>query len=1452
MSTPMFDDILMCPLQVLQHANGCYDINSLRSMDIVMGAVGKLITHYDGFPSYHTFWRWFWNHTPDTKGAPVKLSTCQDIEHTIRCCILAAAAAARSAATTQVHASSHGQNQSPIHVADGAGGGHGSCILLDLGNRDKVLGFAKGSPLCEGLHGRHLFTRGIFADPDCRAFDWVVCNRSAGILGTRMMFKVYEVLKNSHGLVTTGTPVYGETARAAWDKLYQQETSGKHHSGAGFSLCGLHHPHVVALLAAHAQVGIDKRQLFGMNVQLSDMCDRRLRKLRAEAGAAFLDAMETVCPTDPVGAFRELQRSSQWTAKWMPERVEHDFQALPLVAGLVQAYRRYEARGDNMGALAILSLFAPHHASKVTTKVFGVNQYRIKQAILHAADRGAGMFVDKMVVHRARIKPRSFAFLYEFTRSVFAVTTGDPGHGQDLQRTQIRSRLFVKYRQLCLAQGIVPASKDHFTKTMRHGFADTTVETCCCSGCMDGWNCLESLREFMDDIAYGVRHVKEKSRDLDEVRRFMDGPFRWDHLQQSSNIATHCLDYALSHRSSCTKPRCKHDDPTCMLFAYCQLCDHEHENTCLECNQFHVLVDKVKAEVVMHCDAAIAALPDDTAIEAARLEKARRLEHLELIRLEFVRWMAHVVRKHINSGAKLDTILELGQSQCLIIIDYKCKPLPRANREGQTESFGKKGKSLFGFVAVFRIPDSWEGELAEGCDRQGDQVVYTVRVCCDDSDQDWFHSLVVFRAALTLFVTAVKDLGITGGWLCSDGASNFKSLSFALCVRDLCSTLSFRLLGHLFPEAGGGKDLCDRDFADINRLFNSFLKQPGASLRTADDFVEALDALPQTMVLNCAVKFAKPPEEVKKARAKALKTAVFATAAGCAKDKKSKDALFFIHYEEDDMGAWTGMRVWGHKGIGAGKFIGVEKLKSMWPVEWPDMSNMAITFTAGATPSNVVPVTRLKIFPGREHKKVIHAQQEEKKQDRAARLEKVAEQAAQEADANRTSFRCENEGCSKAFVSKANRDLHSVRRCHPPLTLRQRQQAALKQHVGTFETLQGATHAIGRDNDQLFALAHLCPGLSRVVVDTGVENNQYSEAELHRSYPCFTAKNVPAEDEHVPGPSRVFRHNLDCSVEYSVVRVLWGCIDMVVSNGGDRRELPGRGWATKEACARPSDSYSPELISELRRCFDAANRMNQFEIAKHLKQTFQIGRECLKATQVQGWVAAEVARRKRGALQEAGNYTVLAETVEADTVSADDEEADEVAAAIEVVQAEDSSAESSHDEGSGTESEVEEYEVRDIVDKREIDGVVEYKVLWHNFEDDEFSWEPRSNIENVPKILSAFEHQSGPKKRKRGAGMDFCGLRVLVDLKCTEDTPAWWRSGLDKYMGKYVCLQREDSMLEGKVTRYVMSAAPGETNVPAIFEIQSDTENVHLTKRQVDDGMTKHAQMQRAKRGRGA
>lgn len=493
-------------------------------------------------------------------------------------------------------------------------------------------------------------------------------------------------------------------------------------------------------------------------------------------------------------------------------------------------------------------------------------------------------------------------------------------------------------------------------------------------------------------------------------------------------------------------------------------------------------------------------------------------------------------------------------------------------------------------------------------------------------------------------------------------------------------------------------------------------------------------------------------------------------------------------------------------------------------------------------------------------------QKEEKKSAKIAANEQAVLKAAAADDAYRTSFRCNTEGCSRAFLTERNRDLHSAKRCKPRLTREQKEQAALQKHGGQFETLRGAQHALRPDNDQLFGLDALCVGTpSPTIIDLA----KYDEAELQKSYSGFCDRCTPegCNRYHVPGARPTFKHNLDAEVEYSVSHVLRGCIDLVVY-GGDNRELPGRGWATKEACARPSDSYSSELVAELRSCFDAVNRMNQFEIAKHLKQTFKIGRECLKPTQVQGWVSAEVARRKKGVVQKAGNSLVVTEGV-ADAQVEEGENEDEVAENIEIaaeVESDSEEDEESNDEGSGSESEGgEEFEVREIVDMREKDGVVEYKVLWVNYLDKEFSWEPKSNIEHAPKVLRAFEQKRegiGTKKRKRGAGMEFCGLQVLRDPACEDDQPAWWKAGLDEYMDRSVRLKLDNGLYDGKVTRFVMSAAPGETNVPAIFEVAGafvlpagaegpdlTATTVHATKRQIDDGKRLFAQSQRSNRG---
>ena len=115
------------------------------------------------------------------------------------------------------------------------------------------------------------------------------------------------------------------------------------------------------------------------------------------------------------------------------------------------------------------------------------------------------------------------------------------------------------------------------------------------------------------------------------------------------------------------------------------------------------------------------------------------------------------------------------------------------------------------------------------------------------------------------------------------------------------------------------------------------------------------------------------------------------------------------------------------------------------------------------------------------------------------------------------------------------------------------------------------------------------------------------------------------------------------------------------------------------------------------------------------------------------------------------------------------------------------------------------------------------------------------------------------KKRKRGGACEFCGLQVLRNPDLDDDQPAWWSKGLDQYMEKPVRVNHDGALFEGKVMRFVMSAAVGETNVPAIFEIEgalvspSATNSpsiIHKTKREVDDGMRAHNSYQREKRQR--
>ena len=320
-----------------------------------------------------------------------------------------------------------------------------------------------------------------------------------------------------------------------------------------------------------------------------------------------------------------------------------------------------------------------------------------------------------------------------------------------------------------------------------------------------------------------------------------------------------------------------------------------------------------------------------------------KLAHIKLLDDEYHRYVAHIVRKHRSSKAQMLKVSNLEENEAYLTIDYKAKPLSRQNRESQGESFGKKGLSLSGLAAVFKIPEGFQGPLPKDTEREGDVLVAHVRVCCDDSDQSCWHSAQVLATALLLLRAQYPWLQF--GNLYSDGATNFKSLLFTLMLPDLYLRTGFRITSHILPEAGDGKDRCDREFAGVNRLFDSWVKADRRVMMTANDICAALEAGKTSGVINCALQTQRNKDE-EKVWKDALDTSAFARIAG-----KRKEDMFYteiVWQQHDTNHHWesTGMRFFAYHLMGSGKFLTNEQLQQVHPRPRPPQCTQCTAFIA--------------------------------------------------------------------------------------------------------------------------------------------------------------------------------------------------------------------------------------------------------------------------------------------------------------------------------------------------------------------------------------------------------------------------------------------------------------------------------------------------------------------------
>lgn len=935
----------------------------------------------------------------------------------------------------------------PIHVLkDGSAGFNMVCSLGSLRpeqrqHPDWLL--SNGIQLRPGLRGRHLFKQGTGSHFQGRCFEWRVivgvsdmtAKFSGGKVVAPPQWQLYEIQFNEWNMVNEKPKVYtGGSPTGVWNKLYTDE--GQKPAYAGPRFCGLNDPAMMELLKIwdfthDGEEDAPRRtKQFGKKTKVGEFKERQERALRAAAGEAFTEAMCSVCPSEPLAAFELLWSSPKWRSKWAPGTEEEDLLAMPFVLGLTQAY---QSAPDKATKRAILSIFSPHFRIAVTCSLFRVSEYEAKQSRLQAADIGPGVLGKKRRRFRRFMKGgrmKSFAYLHQWLRSRYAVKAGDAASNK-LERLDIRIRLLKKYREMSRKAGIEPMKRTSFYKAFcdAAGFADGEEKTCCCGSCVDGWLALNQLQEFAKSTDLGLDPITQRKlvADIQAARIFFDGPYRWKHLQKSSSVSSHCMQYALQSTTT-SMPRGQRQEHEELLQCYNCTCDHEHTASCSECNQPYTIhkqfsdhVDNAIARRLAAVDLVEGEETKAVALQAAQSDGEVWREHVAMLHDEFCRWVGHIVRKHAASRAPPELKGQLKLWDVFLTIDYKCKPLSRKNRESQSENFGKRGKSLFGMSALFLkeclVEYSKENvDLAlKGSDIEdlGEYVIIHVRVCCDDASQDWWHSIQVFTTAIQLLKKKCPFL--QRGMLYSDGAGNFKGLAFDAMIPAVSAATGLLITDHILPEAGDGKDDCDRDFNGCNILFASYVKVDGNIMTNADEICTALEQGKGSGVINCALVVSKVSEG---APGVDVDTKKFAKLCG-----KSKGNLFHTKFEYEEDGTFAGYRFWVAFGFAVGKFLTAAEIQSCLAGTWPNMNTYVPYITCGTTLadcSSVIGVAELKFRLTKKAKK----EKDETKQVAIQAKKDGAVAAAAIRQQARKAFRCPTCDYVSHFVS--SRDNHAA------------------------------------------------------------------------------------------------------------------------------------------------------------------------------------------------------------------------------------------------------------------------------------------------------------------------------------------------------------------------------------------------------------------------------------------
>ena len=201
-----------------------------------------------------------------------------------------------------------------------------------------------------------------------------------------------------------------------------------------------------------------------------------------------------------------------------------------------------------------------------------------------------------------------------------------------------------------------------------------------------------------------------------------------------------------------------------------------------------------------------------------------------------ITYMAHMLRGKNSRIANMLRKGEFSVGVCEHVFDYMNKIEDMFHAEGQTDRFAKKGRSCFGHSFTTLAPDGYNFDGAVGA---GSLLCVNIRQFCNDSKQDFEHSLTLLDAAIELFVEACPFAHTLNG--SKDGAVNF-GFEFNLAYPRVLE--KHGLMAGIIdtPETGSGKDEEDQDFRQVQCALRLWVNG-GGDVLSAEDATDAADQL---------------------------------------------------------------------------------------------------------------------------------------------------------------------------------------------------------------------------------------------------------------------------------------------------------------------------------------------------------------------------------------------------------------------------------------------------------------------------------------------------------------------------------------------------------------------------------------------------------------------------------